>query len=56
LRPISIVRRGKSKVASAAAYFRLTRAAVAGSQVVARGRDAGAALGPDPAAAVATIA
>jgi uncharacterized protein (TIGR03083 family) len=43
-------------VASAADYFRVTRAAAAGAAVAARGRDAGAALGADPAAAVAQIA
>jgi uncharacterized protein (TIGR03083 family) len=44
------------EVASAADYFRATRAAAAGPAVAARGRDAGAALGTDPAAAVAEIA
>jgi uncharacterized protein (TIGR03083 family) len=44
------------EVASAADYFRATRAAAAGTAVAARGRDAGAALGTDPAAAVAEIA
>ncbi len=43
-------------VASAAGYFRATRAAATGPAVVARGRDAGIALGSDPAAAVAQIA
>jgi Mycothiol maleylpyruvate isomerase N-terminal domain len=43
-------------VASAADYFRATRTAAAGAAVAARGRDAGAALGGDPAAAVAQIA
>lgn len=43
-------------VACAADYFRATRAAAAGAAVAARGRDAGAALGSDPAAAVAQIA
>jgi uncharacterized protein (TIGR03083 family) len=43
-------------VASAADYFRATRAAAAGPAVAARGRDAAAALGTDPAAAVAEIA
>lgn len=43
-------------VASAADYFRATRAAAAGPAVAARGRDAGTALGDDPAAAVARIA
>lgn len=44
------------EVASAADYFLATRAAAAGPAVAARGRDAGAALGSDPAAAVAEIA
>ena len=44
------------EVASAADYFRATRAAAADPAVAARGRDAGAALGADPAAAVAEIA
>ena len=43
-------------IASAADYFRATRAAAAQPAVVARGRDAGTALGSDPAAAVALIA
>jgi hypothetical protein len=43
-------------VASAADYFRATRAAAAQPAVVARGRDAGTALGNDPAAAVTQIA
>jgi uncharacterized protein (TIGR03083 family) len=43
-------------VASAADYFRATRAAAAGPSVTARGRDAAAALGTDPAAAVGEIA
>jgi hypothetical protein len=43
-------------VASAPDYFRATRAAAAGPAVAARGRDAGAALGSDPAAAVAQLA
>ena len=42
-------------VASAAEYFRATREAAAGPAVAQRGRDAGAALGADPAAAVAEI-
>lgn len=45
-----------AEMASAADYFRATRAAAAGPAVAARGRDAGAALGADPAAAVAEIA
>jgi hypothetical protein len=45
-----------SEVASAADYFRVTRAAAAGPAVAARGRDAGAALGTDPAVAVTEIA
>jgi uncharacterized protein (TIGR03083 family) len=44
------------EVPSPADYFRRTRAAAAGPAVAARGRDAGTALGPDPAAAVAEIA
>jgi uncharacterized protein (TIGR03083 family) len=44
------------EVASAADYFRATRAAAADPAVGARGRDAGTALGNDPAAAVAEIA
>jgi uncharacterized protein (TIGR03083 family) len=44
------------EVASAADYFRTTRAVAAGPAVTARGRDAGAALGSDPAGAVAEIA
>ena len=43
-------------VGSTAAYYRATRATAAGPEVAQRGRDAGAALGPDPAAAVAEIA
>ena len=43
-------------VSSTAEYFRTSRAAAAGPAVAARGRDAGTALGPDPAAAVAEIA
>ena len=50
-RPASAV-----EVASASDYFRATRTAAAGSAVVERGRDAGAALGADPAVAVAEIA
>jgi hypothetical protein len=38
-------------LASATGYFRSTRAAAADAAVVARGRDAGAALGSDPAGA-----
>jgi uncharacterized protein (TIGR03083 family) len=45
-----------AEMASAADYFCATSAAAAGPAVVARGRDAGAALGADPAAAVAEIA
>jgi hypothetical protein len=47
---------GAADLASAADYFRATRAAAADPAVAARGRDAGAALGTDPAAAVAEIA
>lgn len=43
-------------IASAADYYVAIRAALAGAGVAARGRDAGAALGSDPAAAVAAIA
>src|SRR5688500_3913716 len=43
-------------LASASDYFRATKAAAAGPAIAARGRDAGTALGPDPAAAVAEIA
>ena len=50
-RPASAV-----EVASASDYFRARRAAAAGPAVAARGRDAGAALGADPAAGVAEIA
>ena len=45
-----------AEVASAADYFRATRAAAAQPAVVARGRDAGTALGSDPAGTVAQIA
>jgi hypothetical protein len=44
------------EVASAADYFRATSAAAADSAVAPRGRDAGTALGTDPATAVAEIA
>ncbi|MFC8616124.1 maleylpyruvate isomerase N-terminal domain-containing protein [Micromonospora purpureochromogenes] len=44
------------EVSSAGDYFRATSAAAAGAAVAARGRDAGAALGSDPAAAVAELA
>ncbi len=44
------------EVGSAEEYFRATRAAAAGPDVAARGREAGVALGRDPAAAVAEIA
>jgi Mycothiol maleylpyruvate isomerase N-terminal domain len=43
-------------VGSAAGYFRAARAAAAGPAVAARGREAGAALGSDPAASVAQLA
>ena len=43
-------------VASAADYFRATTAAAAEAEVAARGREAGTALGADPAAAVTQIA
>jgi mycothiol maleylpyruvate isomerase-like protein len=44
------------ELGSAGDYFRATRTVAAGPAVAARGRDAGAALGTDPAAAVAEIA
>ena len=44
------------EVASAVDYLRATRALAAGPEVAARGRDAGTALGADPAAAVGQIA
>src|SRR4051794_23087760 len=44
------------EVASAGDYFRRTRAVAAGPAVAARGREAGAALGAEPADAVAEIA
>jgi hypothetical protein len=44
------------EVASAGDYFRTTRALAADPAVAERGRDAGEALGPEPAAAVAEIA
>ena len=43
-------------VDSAVDYYRATRSIAAGPAVAARGREAGAALGGDPAAAVAAIA
>ena len=43
------------EVATAADYFRATSALAAGAAVAERGREAGAALGDDPAAAVAEI-
>lgn len=43
-------------IASAAGYFQATRAAAADAAVASRGRDAGTALGTDPATAVAQIA
>jgi len=45
-----------AEIPSAADYFRATSAAAAGPAVAARGRDAGTALGSDPAGAVAEIA
>jgi hypothetical protein len=45
-----------AEVPSAADYFRATRAMAAGPAVAQRGRDAGDALGDDPASAVAEIA
>lgn len=44
------------EVGSAAGYFQATRALAVGPDVAARGREAGDALGTDPAAAVAEIA
>jgi hypothetical protein len=44
------------EIASAADYFRTTSAAAADNAVAARGREAGTALGTDPAATVAEIA
>ena len=44
------------EIASTADYYRATRDLARGPGVAARGRDAGAALGDDPAAAVAEIA
>ena len=43
------------EVGSTADYYRVTRATAAGPDVAARGREAGQALGTDPAAAVAEI-
>lgn len=43
-------------VPTTAAYYRATRAIASGPDVAQRGRDAGAALGADPAAAVTAIA
>jgi uncharacterized protein (TIGR03083 family) len=43
-------------VDSASGYFRATSAAATGPGVASRGRDAGAALGPDPAASIGEIA
>jgi uncharacterized protein (TIGR03083 family) len=45
-----------AEIASAGDYFRATREMAAGPDVAARGRDAGTALGSDPAAVVAEIA
>lgn len=50
-RPAAVV-----DIPTAADYFRVTRTVAAGPTVAARGRDAGTALGSDPAAAVAEIA
>ncbi len=50
-RPAQVV-----EVASAAEYFRATTAAAADAAVAARGREAGTALGADPAATVTQIA
>lgn len=43
-------------VPSPAEYFRSARALAAGPEVAARGREAGTALGPDPAGSIASIA
>jgi hypothetical protein len=43
-------------VDSAADYYRMSRSMASGPEVAQRGRDAGQALGDDPAAAVAEIA
>ena len=53
---LTFTKAAAAEMASAADYFRATRAATAGPAVAARGRDAGAALGAHPAAAVAEIA
>jgi hypothetical protein len=47
---------GRVDVASTPDYYRATRALAAGPDVAQRGRDAGVALGDDPAGAVAQIA
>ncbi|SOE02278.1 maleylpyruvate isomerase N-terminal domain-containing protein [Blastococcus haudaquaticus] len=47
---------GTVEVGSAVEYYRVTSALAAGAAVAERGREAGAALGADPAAAVAGIA
>ncbi|WP_432520207.1 maleylpyruvate isomerase N-terminal domain-containing protein [Kineococcus sp. SYSU DK006] len=47
---------GAVEVATTAGYYRATSALAAGPGVAQRGRDAGAALGADPAAAVAQLA
>jgi hypothetical protein len=47
---------GAAEVPSAADYFRATRAMAAGPAVAQRGRDAGDALGDEPASAVTEIA
>lgn len=44
-----------AEFATAADYFRATRSIAAGADVTERGREAGHALGPDPAGAVAQI-
>jgi uncharacterized protein (TIGR03083 family) len=44
------------EVESAAGYFRATKEAAVGSEVAQRGRDAGMALGADPARALADLA
>jgi uncharacterized protein (TIGR03083 family) len=51
-----VVPAGAVEIGSAADYYRASRAAAAAPAVAERGRQAGAALGADPAAAVAEIA
>ncbi|NPD04783.1 hypothetical protein HN031_08825 [Nocardioides sp. zg-1308] len=44
------------QLASTADYYAATRTVAGGTDVAARGREAGAALGPDPSAAVSAVA